>query len=142
MAVLLVGGLGLGLLAALAWWWVSLLVSVYQWFLSQPAFRRLGVRPCCSPSGEEGHEISDPEQPNRQPSSRGTPLSSPLTARCTPDLESGGSALFAFSGLVRGTAMDPDFDAFFGGLEAAVAAGGVVVIALVVVLAVRRLTSF
>jgi hypothetical protein len=41
-----------------------------------------------------------------------------------------------------GVAMQPDFDAFFGGLEAAVAAGGVLVIALVVVLAVRRLTSF
>jgi hypothetical protein len=40
------------------------------------------------------------------------------------------------------TALEPDFESFFGGLEAAVAAGGIFVIALVVVLAVRRLTSF
>jgi hypothetical protein len=39
------------------------------------------------------------------------------------------------------TALEPDFTAFFGGLEAAIFAGGILVIALVVVLAVRRLTS-
>lgn len=36
----------------------------------------------------------------------------------------------------------PDFASFFGGLEAAVATGGVLLIACVVVLAVRRLTAF
>jgi len=49
--------------------------------------------------------------------------------------------LAASSAVPFAAALDPDFDAFFGGLEAAVLAGGIVVIALVVVLAVRRLTS-
>jgi hypothetical protein len=39
-------------------------------------------------------------------------------------------------------ALQPDFDAFFGGLEAAVATGGVLLIAVVVVMAIRRFVSF
>jgi hypothetical protein len=39
------------------------------------------------------------------------------------------------------SALQPDFDAFFGGLQAAVAAGGVLLIAVVVVMAIRRLVS-
>lgn len=38
--------------------------------------------------------------------------------------------------------LQPDFASFFGGLEVAVAAAGILVIACVVVLAIRRLTSF
>ena len=37
--------------------------------------------------------------------------------------------------------VQPDTDAFFGGLEAAVADGGIWVALIVVVMAVRRLTS-
>lgn len=44
--------------------------------------------------------------------------------------------------MIVATALQPDFDAFFGGLEVAIAAGGVLVIALVVVLAVRRFIAF
>lgn len=40
------------------------------------------------------------------------------------------------------SALQPDFDAFFGGLEAAVAAGGVLLVAVVVVMAIRRFVSF
>lgn len=39
-------------------------------------------------------------------------------------------------------ALQPDFDAFFGGLEVAVVSGFVLVVALVVVQAVKRLVSF
>jgi len=42
----------------------------------------------------------------------------------------------------RAIALEPDFDSFFGGIEAAVAAGGIAVIAVVVVLAIRRFVSF
>ena len=45
-------------------------------------------------------------------------------------------------GIPLAAALQPDFDAFFGGLEAAVAAGGVLLIACVVVLAIRRFVSF
>lgn len=48
----------------------------------------------------------------------------------------------ALAAVPLGTALQPDFDAFFGGLEAAVAAGGVLLIAVVVVMTVRRFTSF
>lgn len=51
------------------------------------------------------------------------------------------NSLEIFSLIPAGVALQPDFDAFFGGMEAAVVAGGIVVIALVVVLAIRRLTS-
>jgi hypothetical protein len=50
--------------------------------------------------------------------------------------------LFALAAVPFGTALQPDFDAFFGGLEAAVAAGGVLLIACVVVVAIRRFVSF
>lgn len=39
-------------------------------------------------------------------------------------------------------ALQPDFDAFFGGMEVAVATGGVLLIAVVVVMAIRRFVSF
>jgi hypothetical protein len=44
--------------------------------------------------------------------------------------------------LVAQTTVEPDVDAFMGGLEVAVTAGAVVLIALVVVLAIRRIVSF
>ena len=43
--------------------------------------------------------------------------------------------------MVLAVAVQPDFDAFFGGLEVAVAAGAVLLTACVVVLAIRRLTA-
>lgn len=43
--------------------------------------------------------------------------------------------------MLLAVALQPDFDAFFGGMEAAVAAGAVLLTACVVVLAIRRLTS-
>jgi hypothetical protein len=42
---------------------------------------------------------------------------------------------------VLGVALAPDFDAFFGGLEVAVITGFVVLIALVVVAAIRKIFS-
>jgi hypothetical protein len=43
---------------------------------------------------------------------------------------------------VLATALQPDFEAFFGGMEAAILGGGICVIAVVVVMTVRRFTSF
>lgn len=40
-----------------------------------------------------------------------------------------------------GVALQPDFEAFFGGFEAAVVAGGVVLVAVVVVTAIRRMVQ-
>ena len=43
--------------------------------------------------------------------------------------------------LPLGVALQPDFDAFFGGLEAAVVTGGIVLIVVVVVTAIRRMVQ-
>lgn len=55
------------------------------------------------------------------------------------DLESRGVRSLAL-GIPFAVALEPDFEAFFGGMEAAVATGGVLVIVLVVVTAVKRIT--
>jgi hypothetical protein len=127
-------------------------------FLRSPL---LGDRSSSSVEGSRGPEHPRPDQP---PSSPEPPLSSPLTAGSTRELDSRGEASDGSSvydqpprvdfgrrdyhgiGLLAavpvGTALQPDFDAFFGGLEAAVATGGVLVIAVVVVMTIRRFVSF
>lgn len=50
--------------------------------------------------------------------------------------------LHTFGALPFAVALDPDTSAFFGGLQAAITAGAIVVIALVVVHAVKRFTNF
>jgi hypothetical protein len=86
--------IGLGLFFAFiawsAWEWTRILVSVYQWLLKQPAFSRLCLSPTGSLPGEGDHDPPQRRQPNQYRSSQGRLLSSPVPARCTPDLESGG----------------------------------------------------
>lgn len=40
------------------------------------------------------------------------------------------------------SALQPDFEAFFEGLQVAIATGGILLIAIVVVMTVRRMVSF
>jgi hypothetical protein len=122
------------LVAVAAVAWVRLLVSVYQWLLRCPL---LGQRVSLTGSlpGEGGHDGPEHDRPQRQPLSGGTSLSSPPPACFS-------SGLVPLAVVPFATALEPDFESFFGGMEAAVAAGGIAVIALVVVLAVRKLTSF
>ena len=123
-----------------------------QWLSRSPL---LGDRSTPAVEPSRGPAAS---RPDSRPSSLESPHSSPPPARRTADPESAGSEPFrdpphvdfarrdyhvaALAALPLGAALQPDFDAFFGGLEAAVAAGGVLLIACVVVLAIRRFVSF
>lgn len=81
-------GLFLVLVVVAVWQWVTLLLSVYQWFLDRSASSRSGVSPSCSLPGEGGHDRPEFYEPDADPSSSETFLSSLSTARCTADLES------------------------------------------------------
>jgi hypothetical protein len=81
-------GLLLVLVAVGAWQWVTLLLSVYQWFLDRSASSRSGVSPSCSLPGEGDSGRPELYEPDADLSSSESFLSSLSTARCTADLES------------------------------------------------------
>ncbi|HEY0392083.1 MAG TPA: hypothetical protein VGC63_10260 [Solirubrobacterales bacterium] len=154
LALGLVLGTFFALLVLAAWEWSRWVVSVYQWLLKQPAFSGLCLFPTGSLPGEGGHEISDREQPRLWPSSRTTSLSSPAPASSSADLESAvhrcdrsptvDNATFnvfvigLLAAVPLGTAMQPDFESFWGGFEAVIEPGGVVIVALGMILIARR----
>jgi len=150
MILYFVVGFGLvGLLIA-AWEWARIVASAYEVFC-----RWLGVPQDRAPQARSarwsfprpllgrGSRLSvkglrrrkakvrkDPAPPPNPPSHDLSPPVVDFGRRNYPAV-----ALFA-------VALEPDFDSFFGGIEAAVAAGGIAVIAVVVVLAIRRFVSF
>jgi hypothetical protein len=67
-----------------------------------------------------------------KPSSLGSPSLITPTCPLYAALDAAGVLIFA-------VAKAPDFDSFFGGLEAAIASGGVLLTALVVVVAIKKL---
>lgn len=153
LALGLILGSFFALMALAAWEWSRWVVSVYQWLLKQPAFSGLRLSPARSLPGEGGYEPADREQPHSELSSRATSLSSLVRARFTADLESaalapvkkrlsGSATTFSLIGLFAavplGTAMQPDFEAFWGGFEAVIEPGGVVIVALGMILIARR----
>ena len=129
------------LLCLLAAEWVRILVSVYQFFSEQLALASCDSSRPSSPPGEGDLDWPPSTRPHAEPSSAGALLSSPPPARCAARSED-PKILAVVSPAVLAVAQQPDFDAFFGGLEAVISGGGIAVIAVVVVMTIRRLTSF
>lgn len=120
-----------------AWEFVALLESACQWLLersakadrdsSRPAPPREGARGVARAQSQDGDGSSPTDS---------------LSSSSLPAVDFGRRNCHAAALPGVAVAVQPDFDAFFGGLEAAVIAGGSLFIAAVVVLAVRRFTSF
>ncbi len=102
-----------------AWQWLRIVFAVYRWSCEQ-----LGA------------------SPNTRPKDSRRSVSQGPQGRPPEGVDERVAGVYVLTVPLLAAAEAPDFDAFFGGLEAALAAGGVLVICLVVVLAVRRLTSF
>lgn len=169
LVALLLGSFAL-LFALAAWQWVRVVVGAFRWAASVffppascAACEDSGwLRAVGDPEGDRvdawypcrfcasGHGAPSPD--NRPKAGPGSG-SHPEGAQRPPTQEGvdgrGGVGyparhylLDLGSFVAFGAALAPDFESFFGGFATAVAAGGVLLIAVVVVMAVRRLTSF
>jgi hypothetical protein len=124
------------LLCFLAWQWVRIVLGVFRWLSA--ASGQGAPSPDSRPIAGLGSG-SHPKGAKRPPEGVDDPGEVGYYNR-PPRVSFRRSDAPAF--LLFGVALKPDFDSFFGGLEAAVAAGGVVLVAVVVVMTVRRFTSF
>lgn len=139
----------LGLVLA-AWEWARVVASAYEYFC-----RVLGVPQERAPKARSPRWFS--ARPllgrastwlsrfrRRRSSVRKAPPppSNPPSHDTSPPVVDFGRSDYKLVALPVAVALDPDFDSFLGGVEAAVASGGILLIAVVVVMAIRRLVSF
>jgi hypothetical protein len=118
--------------------WVRLVLFGYRWVVAVLASASPGAG---APSPDRQHITgpgsgSHPEGAQRPPTQEGVDGRGGVGYPARHYFSAG------FVPVVFGVAMEPDFESFFGGFATAVAAGGVLLIAVVVVIAVRRFTSF
>ncbi len=137
MSVLVVGLLTavfVGALVLAAFEWVRVVVGAFRW--AEALFKAHGA-----PS-PDSQPIADPGSGGHPQGAQRPPTKEGVDGRGGIGYPARHYLLDVGSFVALGVALDPDFESFFGGFATAVAAGGVLLIAVVVVMAVRRFTSF